>query len=267
MVSWLAPYWQLFRAQARAQAGYRASFGVDVFSSMWATVFDVVAVLVLFRVTTNLGGFTIAETLVMVGLAASAFATADLAVGNIERLRQYVRTGRLDTVLVRPLAVLPQLLLSDLPLRVVGRVAVGGGTLVAALLLAPIDWTVGRLLLAVVAPVAGAVFFSAIFVAGATVAFWWIESGEIANSLTYGGRELTTYPITVYDGAFRRLFAYAMGFGFVAYYPALALLGRDDPLGLPAWVGWVAPAVALAATGLAALVWRIGVRHYRSTGS
>jgi ABC-2 type transport system permease protein len=257
----------LLRAQVRAQTSYRASFAVDLFSSVWATVFDVVTVLVLFQVTTTLGGFEVREALVMVGLSACAFATADLAVGNVERLRQYVRIGLFDTLLVRPLRALPQLVLTDLPLRRLGRIAIGTGVLVAELALAPIDWTPARLALAVVAPVAGTVFFGAIFVAGATVTFWWIESGEVANSLTYGGRDLTAYPMTVYGEAFRRVLGYGLGFAFVAYYPALALLGRPDPLGLPAWVGWASPAVALVVAGGAALLWRVGVRHYRSTGS
>ena len=63
------------------------------------------------------------------------------------------------------------------------------------------------------------------------------------------------------------VFAYGLGFAFVAYYPALALLGRTDPVGLPGWVGWIAPAVALPALAVAGLVWRVGVRNYRSTGS
>lgn len=263
----LVPYWQLFRAQLRAQTSYRASFGIDVFSSIWATVFDVVTVLVLFRVTTSLGGFTAGEAMVMVGLSASSFATADLLVGQVDRLRVHVRTGLFDTLLVRPLAALPQLLLSTVPLRLLGRVAVGVGVLVTALVLAPIDWTPGRVVLAVLAPLAATAFFSAIFVASAAVAFWWVESGELGNSLTYGGRDLTTYPITVYDGAFRRVFGYFFGFAFVTYYPALTLLGRPDPLGAPGWLGWVSPAVAVLAAGLAGLVWRAGIRHYRSTGS
>jgi len=53
----------------------------------------------------------------------------------------------------------------------------------------------------------------------------------------------------------------------VSYQPALALLGQADPLGLPAWAGFVSPLVALVAAGCAALVWRSGIRHYRSTGS
>jgi ABC-2 type transport system permease protein len=260
-------YGHLLRAQVRSQLAYRASFAMDVFSNVWATVFDVLAVLVLFRVTTALGGFSVREALVVVGIATCAFTLGDLAVGNIDHLRFYVRTGLLDALLVRPLGVLPQLLTMDLPLRKVARSGFGAAVLVTALALAPVEWTPARLALAVVAPVAGAVFFAALFVATATVAFWWIESGEIANALTYGGRDLTAYPMTIYSGWFRSVFGFGLGFGFVAYYPALALLGRADPLGLPAWVGWVSPAVALAAVGVAAVIWRIGVRHYAGTGS
>ena len=75
------------------------------------------------------------------------------------------------------------------------------------------------------------------------------------------------YPLTVFGGAFRGLFGYGLGYAFAGYYPALTLLRRADPLGLPAWAGWCSPLVAMVAVGLAALVWRAGIRHYRSTGS
>jgi ABC-2 type transport system permease protein len=262
-----SPYLALLRGQVRSQTSYRVSFAVDLTSNVLATVADIVAILVLFRVTTDLAGFSRSEALVIVALSTCAFAFADLAVGNIDQLRRYVRTGLLDALLVRPLAALPQLLAMDLPLRKLSRAVLGIAVLVGFLALAGIEWTAARLALAVIAPVAGAVFFAAIFIAASTVAFWWIESGELANSFTYGGRETTYYPMTVYEGVFRRVFAFGLGFGFVAYYPALALLGRPDPLGLPDWVGWVGPAVALPAAGLAALCWRTGIRHYRSTGS
>jgi ABC-2 type transport system permease protein len=121
--------------------------------------------------------------------------------------------------------------------------------------------------LVVTAPFSAALFFSGIFVGTATVAFWWIDSGEFANGFTYGGRDFTSYPVNVYSGLFRRVFAYSLGFAFVGYYPALALLGRPDPLGLPDWLAWCSPLVALLVAAVAALVWRTGVRHYRSTGS
>ncbi|MFG3704208.1 ABC transporter permease [Micromonospora sp. NPDC047670] len=263
----LAAYRALLGAQARSQAAYRTSFVVDVVGNVGSTVFDVLIVLVIFRVTRELGGFTLRETLVIVGLSTCAFATADLLVGNIERLPRYVRTGLFDAVLVRPLGALPQLLLMDLPLRKASRAVFGLAVLVVAVQSAGIAWTPARVALVVVAPLAGVVFFGAVFVATATVSFWWVDSGELANSVTYGGRDFTSYPITVFGGWFRALFAYGLGFAFVSYHPALALLGRADPLGLPAWVGWAAPAVALVAAAGAAAAWRTGVRHYRSTGS
>jgi ABC-2 type transport system permease protein len=260
-------YALLAAAQVRSQATYRTSFLIDLASNGLFLASDLFLVLVLFRITPALGGFTVYEVLLMFGVASTAFAVADLAVGNIEKIRLYVRTGLLDALLVRPLGALPQLLAIDFAPRRVGRALTSLAVLVVAGALADIDWTPARAALLVVAPLAGAVFFAAIFVASATVAFWWIESGEIANSVTYGGRDLTSYPVTIYSGWFRRVFAYGLGFAFVAYYPALALLGRADPLGLPGWVSWTCPAVALVAATAAAAVWRVGVRHYRSTGS
>ncbi|MFC7479686.1 ABC transporter permease [Luedemannella flava] len=217
--------------------------------------------------TRSLGGFTATEVLVMFGLSATAFSVADLAVGNIERIGFYVRSGLLDAVLLRPLSGFGQLLVLDFTPRRAGRVIVSVVVLAVALTRADVDWTPARAALVALAPLAGAVIFGAVFVVGATVAFWWIDSGEFANGFTYGGRDFTSYPINIYSTFFRRAFAYSLGFGFVAYYPALALLGRADPLGLPSWVSWASPAIAVVAALGATLMWRRGIRRYRSTGS
>ncbi|SNT52086.1 ABC-2 type transport system permease protein [Asanoa hainanensis] len=260
-------YWALLRGQARSQTSYRLSFGIDLVSNVWATALDVFTVFVLFAVTRTLGGLDLHEALVVTGMSACAFATGDMLVGNIERITLYVRTGRFDAVLVRPLPALPQLVLLDLPLHKLSRAAFGATVYLVALGAADIAWTPGRALLAVIAPVGGVVFFGAVFVVTASVAFWWTESGEFGNAFTYGGRDFTSYPVSVYSGWFRNAFAYGLGFAFVSYYPALALLGKPDPIGLPGWVGWIAPLVALPATGAAALIWRAGIRRYTSTGS
>jgi ABC-2 type transport system permease protein len=263
----LNAYRRLVGAQVRSQTSYRTSFAIDLLSNALIPLLDLAILLTIFRVTRTLGGFTVGEVLVMYGLTCTGFALADLAVGNIERIRVYTRQGLLDTVLVRPLSVLGQLTTVDFTVRRISRVATAVCVLVIAVVRTHARWTPARVALLAVTPVSAAVFFGAVFVAGATVAFWWIDSGEFANAFTYGGRDFTEYPITVYSGFFRRVFAYSLGFAFVCYYPALAVLGRADPLGLPAGAGWAAPGVALAAVAVAAAIWRLGVRHYRSTGS
>jgi ABC-2 type transport system permease protein len=165
----LAAYGHLLRAQMRSQAQYRASFAIDVAGSVAFGILDVVTVVALFRVSRTLAGFTFAEVFLMTALASSAFALADLAVGNVERLRFYVRTGLFDAVLVRPLGALMQLLAMDVAARRVGRVAIGVALLGIAAAHADLVLTPARLALLVVAPVAGALIFSALFVATATV--------------------------------------------------------------------------------------------------
>jgi ABC-2 type transport system permease protein len=257
----------LLGGKLRSMTAYRTSFAIELFSNLGATVLDVVTVFVLFRATAAIGGFTLSESILMTGLTAAGFVLADMTVGNIDDLKRYVRMGTLDTVLIRPLRVLPQLIFMDLPLRKLLRLAFGLFVYVAALAANHVAWTPARLALAVVAPIGAAVFFGAIFVLTASLAFWWVESGEMGAAFTYGGRDFTSYPITVYSDWFRGVFAYALGFGLVSYQPALALLGRTDPLGLPAWAGYAAPLVSVPAVAVAALVWRTGIRHYRSTGS
>jgi ABC-2 type transport system permease protein len=263
----LRPYAALAGGQFRSVLSYRASFFVELVTNIGATALDVLTVIAIFGTGKVVAGFTLSEAVLIAGLASSGFVLADVTVGNIERLKTYVRTGAMDAVLVRPLSAMAQLLLMDLPLRKLLRLVVGAVVLTVAVAVNDIDWTPARVALVLIAPIAGAVFFGAIFVLSASLAFWWVDSGELGSAFTYGGRDFASYPVPIFSGWFRAVFAYALGFGFVAYQPALALLGRADPLGLPAWAGFISPVVALVAAGAAAVVWRAGIRHYRSTGS
>jgi ABC-2 type transport system permease protein len=260
-------YWRLFLAQARGQAQYRASFWFDVTASVAFGMLDLVSVVVVFGATGSLAGFSRAEGLVIATVAGAGFAIADLVIGSVERIRTYVRSGLFDAVLLRPMGALGQLVAMDFAPRRAGRAVLCVGLIPVATTAAGVDWTPVRVLVVVLAPVCGAVLFGSIFVGTATVAFWWIDSGEFANSFTYGGRDFTTYPMTIYGEVFRRVFAYGLGFAFVGYYPGLALLGRPDPLGGPPWLVWLSPAVAALAAVLAGTFWRVGVRQYRSAGS
>ena len=262
-----SPYLPLLRAQLRSQVEYRASFALDLSTNLLITAIDVVSLVVLFRVNPGLGGFRLPEALVIAGLATLGFALADLTVGNVERMPTYIRTGLFDAVLLRPLGALPQLLIGDLPLRRIGRVVQTAAVLTVGLVLADIDWTAARVGLLVTVPLAGAVVFGSMFVIGATLTFWLVDAREVSSALTYGGQFFASYPMTVFGGWLRRVFAYGFGLAFVAYLPALAILDHPDPLGLPEWLRWCSPLAAVAWALVARQVWRFGIRHYGSTGS
>jgi ABC-2 type transport system permease protein len=260
-------YRRIIASRFRSQLAYPVSFTLDALAQLLGQCVELIVIFVVFTQVDVLGGFHRSEVVLMYGLAATAFGLAELIVGQLDDLPQHIRSGELDVLLLRPLGTLPQLLAADVVLKRLGRVIAGLVVLVWAMANADIAWTPVRVLLAISTPIAGTVLFGAIWVAATAVSFWLIDGREVANSVTYGSNFATSYPITVYGPWLRRLMCFAVPGAFVAYLPALALLGRPDPLGLPVALQYAAPLVAAIAAAAAALAWRSGIRRYQGTGS
>lgn len=240
---------------------------MDCLTQLLIGAMELASVLVLFGQVHQMGGFGLAEVALMYGLSGTAFSLGDLAVGHIELLPQYVRSGTFDALLLRPLGTLSQLITSDITLRRLGRTVQAVAVLVYALLRNDIHWNLQRVVLVVVTPVAGGMIFGSVFVAACCITFWVIDGREFANAFTYGGSTMTSYPMNIFGTWVRRFFTFVIPAAFVAYFPALAILGRPDPLGFPTAVQWSGPVAAVASVLAASLLWRVAVRHYKGAGS
>jgi ABC-2 type transport system permease protein len=260
-------YAALIRSRIAAQTSYRTSFALDVLAQVLLVIVEFGEVYVVFHQVDSLGGFRFEEVALLYGLAIAGFGLADLVAGHVDGLPTYVRAGTFDAFLLRPLSALGQLLTSEFSLRRLGRVAMGLVVLGIAVSVADIDWTPARVALLVTTPIAAAVIFSAVFVAASVIGFWVVEGMEFANAFTYGGNYLSQFPFTVYGTVVRRFFTFVVPAAFIAYLPALALLGRDDPMGLPAWLSWCGVPVAALSCLAALRLWRVGLRHYVGAGS
>ena len=91
--------------------------------------------------------------------------------------------------------------------------------LVYALVVADIDWTVGRVLAIPVAIAAGTLIYGAVWIALATVAFWIVDAIEFVNAFTYGGNFLSQYPIGIFARWLQGLVVFLVPVAFVAYFP------------------------------------------------
>jgi ABC-2 type transport system permease protein len=173
-------------------------------------------------------------------------------------------------VLLRPVTALTQVSTSQFRLRRLGRVTEGLCAFGLALFLLrglKLVWTPLKVLALVLGMASSALIFVAILLLGATVCFWTVEITELTNSLTYGGREMLSYPLTVYHQLLQRLFVYLIPLAFGTYIPVCYVLGRSLPFGLPDWLVFGSPLLALLFALLALVFWRFGVHRYQSTGN
>ncbi|HEY0473167.1 MAG TPA: ABC transporter permease [Kribbella sp.] len=262
-----AQYWMLVTMWIRSSLAYPASFAMMLASFVLITGTDFIAVLLMFSHIRSFGGFSLAEMALLYGTASMTLGLADLATGSVERVGQRIRSGELDVWLIRPVPAFIQAAADNFALRRLGRPLQALIVLVIALGNLTIDWTVAKGMLLVVSLFTGSIIFAAIFVLGAAFQFISIDSAELTNSFTYGGQQLTQYPLSIFGKEIVRAVTFVVPLAFVNYYPVLYVLGKPAPLGLPSWIGLLSPLVAIAMIALASLAWRGGLRRYRSTGS
>lgn len=260
-------YLRFVRARVRAQLQYPTSVALETLGMIGGTFLDFVAILIIFANVPQLAGWSVFEVALLYAIATLAFSLTDLVLGHTDtQLAEMIRTGSFDLLLTRPRSTLLQLLTADFQLRRLGKTLQGAVVLVLALSQLHITWTIDRLAVLIAAPLVGAVIFGSIWLLVICVAFWTVDGKEIGSAFTYGGQSLAQYPVNIYERWLRTFLAFVVPTAFVSYFPALYILAKPDPLGLPAFLQLASPVVAVASAVVAATVWRFAVRHYRSAG-
>jgi ABC-2 type transport system permease protein len=252
----------------RSQMQYPGSFALTSIGAFVATGVDFIAVWALFSRFRHIEGWQFGEIALFYGVISVAFAIADGLTRGFDLFGEmFVKTGDFDRLLVRPRSTVLQLLGYELRATRIGRLAQGLLVWFVATQLTPIAWTWSTWATLLFAVAGGAALFSGILVLQATLAFWTVESLEIANTLTYGGVEAAEYPLDIYARWFRNFLTFVVPLGCVSYFPVAAVLGHADRTGLPPELLRLTPALGFVFLGVSLLVWRLGVRHYKSTGS
>lgn len=249
----------------RAATAYPASFALMTLFGFLVAGLDLAAILIIFANTTSLAGFSRAEVLFLYGTAATAFALADTLFSNVDRVSEKIRDGSFDLILLRPVSSWVQSCTDRFFPARIGRVLQGAAALGYAMTVA--EFAPGRAWLILPLVATGTVIFAALWTLAGAAQFALTDAPEVVNAFTYGSFTLAQYPLTVYGRDLVRAVTYVLPLAFVNWLPGLYVLGRPDPFGLPGWVAFLSPAVAAVLALLAALAWRWGIRHYRSTGS
>ncbi|WP_026531257.1 ABC transporter permease [Haematomicrobium sanguinis] len=262
-----SPYRAVLGSRVRSQLQYKQSFLLDIFGSTLVAALELAELLVIFGRTETLGGLNFGAAALVFALANTAWGIADIVFGHMDRLPRYVRSGQLDSFLLRPLPVLLQLMSSEITLNKFGRLVAMAVLLVVAVLLAGVPFTLVSIGVLLLALMSGVVIYASILIAASGAQFYLIDAAEVTNAAVYGMKYAASMPTSILHGTLRIFFCFVLPAAFIGYLPVLLALGIDGPPGLPAWLGWWTPAAALVAAAMALLMWRAGLRHYKGTGS
>jgi len=250
----------------RSQLQYRASFIMTLLGNLVTTGIEFLGIWALFDRFGNLRGWTLPEIALFYGVVNVAFAIAEALARGFDTFPNLVKSGDFDRLLLRPRSTALQVAGGELQLMRSGRLVQGLVVLGWSLHSLGIGLGVGTMAVISCAVLAGVCIFAGLFVLQATLSFWTIETLEIMNTVTYGGTETAQYPLTIYRPWFRRFFTFVVPLACANYLPLTPLLGRVESEGFQSMVV-VSPLVGLLFLGVSFGLWKVGVRHYHSTGS
>jgi ABC-2 type transport system permease protein len=254
-------------ANLLARLAYRGDFAMQiVFGILWNASTLVFAGVLLTTFRSGLGGFPSDGVLLIIGMRLISHGLYVLLFDNLYDLPTLVDEGRLDGYLVRPLPVLPQILLSRFRVNALGDLAVGVVTFALSIALVNIAWSPGRIAFLAAALTGGLLFEAALqlLVAclvlrhnGARLLGVWLDEllGTIGN-----------YPLSILPRFVADLFTFLVPLAVVAYLPAEVLLGIAPRHGPMSVVAHASPAVGALLFAVALRCWSWCLRYHQSVG-
>ena len=251
----------------KSQLQYPVSFLMQTLAQLVMEGGEFMAVLLIVDRFDHLNQWTPGNLYFFFGMMSVTFYLTEIfgrgITGNFPSL---VRTGQLDTLLLRPRGIVTQVLCSAVDPRRVACVAVGVAALILGSRQSAVQWTAGKALAMAEAILFGVLLILGLFLIEAIFCIHSVKSIELVNAITYGGRSACQYPVDIFPRPLRLLFTIAAPFALTLHVPSAYILGK--PLyGWPAWTAFVCPAAGGVLFLILYLLFARAMRYYRSTGS
>lgn len=240
---------------------YRSSFLLSCLGQLLVTVNTFLGVKFLMDRFGTVAGYTLPQLALCFGVILTATSLAECFARGFDAFAAVLSQARFDRLLVRPRGLIFQLLCEEMKLSMVPRLLQAVLMLGWAISAGAVRWTAAKAAVLVLMILCGAAVFFGLFLINAALCFFTLEGLEVMNIFTDGPREYGKYPFGIYGRGVLWILTLLVPLALVQHWPLQYLLDRG-----PGWYGLL-PLLSLLFLLPCAAAWRLGVQHYRSTGS
>lgn len=242
---------------------YKGDFLIGVAGVLLGELFNMLFLWIIFSQIPSLMGWSFNEIVFIYGFSLIPKGLDHLLFDNLWAIGHFtVYKGDFDRYLTRPINSLFHVMVEKLQVDAFGELIVGIALVCMVLPQLAITYSVGKILLILLAIPFAVLIYTGIKIATAAIAFWTKRSGNI-TFMFYMVNDFAKYPVTIYNNFVKTVITYIIPFAFTAYFPAYYFLTGENPLFNIG--GTVLAAVAVMALGI--FVWHKGIGAYESAGS
>lgn len=241
---------------------YKSSFILTAIGQFLVSFNVFLGVFFMFHRFNNIEGFTYSEVLLCFSVMLIEFSLAECVARGFDTFPSMVRKGEFDRVMIRPRNEILQVLGSSFELTRFGRMLQAVVMFVYGVVNCGVQWDFFRVLTVIFMLIGGTALFCGIFLIYAALCFYTLDGLEFMNILTDGAREYGKYPVNIYGKRMLQFCTFIVPYALVQYYPLLYLIGRNSNI-----MYVFIPLLAVLFLIPCFILWKIGVRHYTSSGS
>lgn len=255
-------YRRYLSIQLRGQMQYRTSFMMTVLGQFLSSFSAFLTIYFLMGRFHSVAGFSFSQVLLCFGVIMMSFSLAECFFRGFDTFNSMIGNGQFDRMLVRPHGLVFQVVASKVDFARLGKLVQAVLVFGYAIPNCGVIWTADKVLTLALMVLCGMLVFCGLFVVYASVCFFTLEGLEVMNIFTDGGRTFGQYPFSIYGEGILKFFTYVIPLALFQYYPFLYLIGKTSDRRY-----MLSPLAALVFLVPCGLLWRFGVRHYKSTGS
>lgn len=241
---------------------YKASFFMLILGQFLTSFGTLLSVYFLFNRFHSVDGYTFNEVLICYSSILLGYTLAECFMRGFDVFSGIISNGEFDRIMVRPRNEMFLVACSRIEFARIGRFIQAVLIICYAMPTSGIQWNLTTLSVYFLMCVGGFAVFTGLFIVYAGFCFYTIEGLEFMNIFTDGGRTLSTYPLNIYGKGILIFFTFIIPLACIQYYPFTYLIGRNTSI-----INALLPIVGILFLIPCYIFWKIGVRHYKSTGS
>ncbi|MDT8719290.1 ABC-2 family transporter protein [Clostridium sp. 19966] len=255
-------YFNYVKVNVRSTLQYK-TWPLSILTTIVNSIVDFMGVIILFSRFGNLGGWTRFHVLLVYGIAASSFGLAEWFSRGYDVFPYYVGAGNFDKILLRPRNTFLQVLGEKFEFQRFGRVGVGIFCIVYSLNTLGVHITSIKLLALIGSLIGGFLVYTSIFMLLSTLSFWTLQPLDIMYIFTNATLQYAQIPLPLLGRGIQSFLTFILPLGLCYYYPAMLICGSEASK----WTGFMALPGGILFFIFSLFIWKVGVRHYHSSGS
>lgn len=255
-------YFKFLGIHIKSAMQYKISFFLTVIGQFLISFNVFLGIFFMFKLFHEVRGYKLSEILLCYAIVLMAFTLAEFFMRGFDTFAGTISNGEFDRILLRPRSSVFLVILNRMDFARLGKLIQAIVMLVYGIRHSGIVWHADKIVTLVLMIFSGSVVFGCLFLVYAGICFFTLEGLEFMNILTDGALEYGRYPLNIYGKKILKFSTFVVPYALFQYYPFLYLTGRSSNRYYA-----LLPLAACLFILPCYLLWRYGVRHYKSTGS